>query len=322
MVGFLKKVFSSSEGKGAKQQAGQRAASPLDKESLDIARLTEVFRYFPLGEKIRYYPEFQQDCALDTIVLGYGVNGQFVYSPLDISCQQEGERDVLRITVDGAKQTVREVDSFCLLIPFNREDENKRDYTRRAELGPRGPFRRHNVISLLACTTGGVKSTLDTVVRKIIPLDSGIYAGHEVVLLDALPSTLSLTDQRQHYRLQTALPATLAMKDGGVHDCTMMDFSEDSVHLQFAEPNADLAALTEFRRLTLDITIGSDNPGKKFSLDGVMYRKTDTTLVMKLQGIYKNGQLEQLGLVDILDIKASLLQHPATQQAQEEQHGA
>jgi hypothetical protein len=49
-----------------------------------------------------------------------------------------------------------------------------------------------------------------------------------------------------------------------------------------------------------------------------MYRKTGDRLVMKLQGIYKNGNLVNLGLVDILDIKASLLQHPATQQMLQE----
>jgi hypothetical protein len=74
-------------------------------------------------------------------------------------------------------------------------------------------------------------------------------------------------------------------------------------------------ALTEYRRLTLKFDVALDGRGKEYSLDGVMYRRTDNSLVMKLQGIYKNNKLQSLGLVDILDIKASLLQHPATQQA-------
>jgi hypothetical protein len=45
-----------------------------------------------------------------------------------------------------------------------------------------------------------------------------------------------------------------------------------------------------------------------------MYRKKDDRVVMKLQGIYKEGSVETLGLVDILDIKSSLLKHPVTQQ--------
>jgi len=308
-MGFLKKVFSADK---AKTSSSVTAGEPLS-----FAKLTELFRYFPLGEKIRYYPEYQKEGALETIVLGYSVNDQFIFSPVDIRCQQDGERDVLRLTVDGQESLVQEVESFSLLIPFNQEDENKRDYGRRAELGPRGPFRRHNIVTLLACSTGGTLSNLDTKVRKVMPLSSGIYAGHEVVVLDVMPSSLKLTDQRQHYRLQTELPASLTIRDGETHGCTLLDFSEGSVRLLFHELTADIMALSEFRRLKLDFCVGENGGGKSYSLDGVMYRKTDDRLVMKLQGIYKNDKPVSLGLVDILDIKASLLQHPATQRALE-----
>jgi len=201
------------------------------------------------------------------------------------------------------------------LIPFNQEDENKRDYVRKAELGPRGPFRRHNVITLLACSTGGTLSHLDTEVQRVLPLTDGIYAGHDVVLLDVLPSSLKLTDQRQHYRLQTHLPASLAIREGETHACTLLDFSEESVQLEFTELSADIMALTEYRRLTLSFNVGAGGHSKAYKLDGVMYRKSDNRLVVKLQGIYKDNKLTTLGLVDILDIKASLLQDPITQQA-------
>ncbi|MCF6255342.1 MAG: hypothetical protein L3J98_04495 [Gammaproteobacteria bacterium] len=317
-MGFLKKVFGGAgDNNTPKKSQGSARAEPLS-----IAKLTELFRYFPLGEKIRYYPEYQKEGALETIVLGYNVNGQFVFSPVDIGCQQDGERDVLRLTVDGQERLVQEVANFSLLIPFNQEDENKRDYGRRAELGPRGPFRRHNTITLLACSTGGTLSHLDTEVNKVLPLTDGIYAGHEVVVLDVLPSSLKLTDQRQHYRLQTELPASLSIRDGETHQCTLLDLSEGSVRLQFTEVTADIMALTEFRRLKLSFNVDVDGKDKAYALDGVMYRKTDNRLVMKLQGIYKDGKVESLGLVDILDIKASLFQHPATQQALEAQRNS
>jgi hypothetical protein len=320
MVSFFKKVFGYGE-----QATGDAASRPGDtsvvNEPLDVAKLTEVIRYFPLGEKVRYYPEYQKERALETIVLGYAVNEQFIYSPVDIRCQQDGERDVLRLTVDGHERLVQDVDSFSLLIPFNRADENKRDYVRRAELGPRGAFKRHNVITLVACSSGGTLSHLDTVVRKVQPLKSGIYVGHDVVLLDVVPSTLALTDQRQHYRLHTQIPAKLSIRDGNTHDCTLMDFSEESVQLQFEGPIKELAALTEYRRLTLAVDNNAQNCHVHFVLDGVMYRKTDSSLVMKLQGIHKDGKVESLGLVDILNIKSSLLRHPATQEALRSQQG-
>ncbi len=318
MVSFLKKVFGTGETKSASRPGADES---LVSENLPIAKLMELFRYFPLGEKVRYYPEYQKEGALETIVLGYSVNEQHIFSPIDIRCTLEGERDVLQVTTDGEERLIRTIDSFSLLIPFNQADENKRDYMRRAELGPRGPFRRHNTITLLACSMGGTLSQIDTVVRAVIPLKDGIYAGHQVVVLDVSPSSLTLTDQRQHYRLQTDLPATLTVRDGETHDCTLMDFSEESVQLSFAKISADILALSEYRRLTLNFAVAAGERNKQYSLDGVMYRKTENSLVMKLQGIYKDGKLETLGLVDILDIKASLLQHPATQQALQAQRG-
>lgn len=312
MVGFLKKVFSGSDEKAASRN---KAGAGKDTESLPIAKLMELFRYFPLGEKIHYYPEYQKEGALETIVLGYSVNGQHIFSPIDIRCEQEGERDVFQLMVDGHEHLVRDVESFSLLIPFNQEDENKRDYMRRAELGPRGPFRRQNIISLMACSMGGTLSQVDTMVRKVLPLKEGIYAGHDVVVLDVSPNTLTLSDQRQHYRLQTYVPAKLTVKEGETHECTLVDFSEESVQLSFKEITADLLALTEYRRLTLEFDVALDGRGKEYSLDCVMYRRTDNSLVVKLQGVYKDDKLQSLGLVDILDIKASLLQHPSTQQA-------
>jgi hypothetical protein len=314
MAGFFKKIFSGAKEKRPDHQPRQRDGVSVVDESLEVAKLAGIFRYFPLGEKVKYYPEYQKEGALETIVLGYGVNDQFVYSSVNVHSGRDGQRDALVINAGGQEQLVQKVESFCFLIPFNRDDENKRDYARRAELGPRGAFRRRNTITLMSCTRGGTLGYLDTVVRKILPLKSGIYAGHEVVLLDIIPSSMQLTDQRQHYRLQTYLPAKLAIKDGGTFSCILMDFSEESVQLRFAETNKELDALTEFRHITLTVNINVGNHGKEFVLDGVMFRKTGASLVMNLQGIYKDGKLEPIGLVDLLDIKASLLKHPSTEQ--------
>jgi hypothetical protein len=314
MVGFIKKVFGGeSANKGGDTEGDSAQGQPVS-----LSKLIELIRYFPLGEKLRYYPEYQKEAALETIILGYGINEQFIFSPLGIRHQQDGDQISLHVLNDGEDRQVNRVESFSLLIPFNREDDTKRDYQRRAELGPRGPFRRQNTITLLACSRGGILSHLDTEVRKVLPLKEGIYAGHEVVVLDVLPESLRLTDQRQHYRLKTSLPVTLSLREGGTYPCMLMDFSEESVQLQFDRLHDELDSLSEYRRLTLKLDVTNGGQTKLFTLDGAMYRKTGDRLVMKLQGIYKNGNLVNLGLVDILDIKASLLQHPATQQMLQE----
>lgn len=314
MAGFLKKILGSGVTTASKSRA--QLSSVTANEAVDIDKLTEILGYFQLGEKIRYYPEQQSDAALDTIIMAYGVNQQLIYSPIDIRCQLKGEREVVSLTTDGVESIIDEVKKFCFAIPLNHDDDNKRTYVRRAELGPRGPFRRGNTVTLIACISGGALSSIDTVVRKVMPLKHGIYAGHEVVLLDALPDTLKLTDQRQYYRLHTNIPAMLSMDEGASHNCTLVDFSEGSVQLHFEDASAGLKALTKMRKLILKIDVVTNDQHKIYVLEGVMYRTTDTSLVMKLKGIYKGDDLpEPIGLVDILEIKASLLRHPETQKS-------
>lgn len=317
MAGFFKKIFSGGETTAPVKHEGRIGHGSIGSEPIQLARFTEFLRYFPPGERVRYYPQHQKDAALETIVLGYGVNNQFIYSPIDIRCQTDGERDVLHLTVDGHEVLIREIDKFSFLIPLNRDDDKRRDYEHKAQLGPEGAFSIHNTITLVACSSGGTLSYVDTIVRKIYSLDSGIYAGNEVVLLDVLPKSLHLTDQRQHYRLQTEVPATLTVSEGNSHACVINDLSEESVRLTFNKYDEELASLSESSKLMLHMNLGNDSRPKEYMLDGVMYRKTENNLVMKLQGIYKNGSLQSIGLVDVLDLKANLLQHPATQQAME-----
>lgn len=318
MAGFFKKVFSGSQEREKDARSSKIAAALKAGGPIEVARFTEFLRYFPPGEKVRYYPEYQKDTALDTIVLGYGINNQYIYSPIDIRHQSDGDRDVLRLTVDGHEVLIREIENFSILIPCNRNDVNKLDVETKAKLGTKGLFSINNVITLVACSSGGTLSNVDSLVQKIVHLNSGIYAGHEVVVLDVITDSLELTDQRQHYRLHTSVPATLTIGDSNVHECTLKDLSEESVRLELTENHEDLVLLRESQRLTLKVNLGKDRQPKEYVLDGVMYRKTDTSLVMRLQGMVKGNSRASIDLVDVLDIKASLLQHPATQKAMDE----
>ena len=310
MAKFLDKLFGND-----KDEADISPSASVVDEPLELPKINDLIQHFPIGEKVRYYPEYQKDGALDTLILGYGINGFCVYAPQEI----RSTPSVLRLFTGDEHKLITELESFSLLIPFNPDDDNKRDYDRRAELGPRGAFRRRNTITLVANGDDGVLSHLDTRVRRIVPVEEGIYTGHQVVILDVIPSTLSFTDQRRHYRVHTRLPATLHLRDGGSYPCTLLDFSEKSVQLEFdeADMSEELQDLSEFRRLTLGFDLGNERQPKHFELDGSLYRRSGRRMVMKLLGIYRDGKQEELGLVDVLEIKSSLLKHPATQASQQ-----
>ena len=60
MANFLKKVFGKGEEKHPDSKLQQNGSVSAVDEPLEVAKLTEMFRYFPLGEKVQYYPEYQK----------------------------------------------------------------------------------------------------------------------------------------------------------------------------------------------------------------------------------------------------------------------
>lgn len=298
MVKFFKKIL------GTQHRRADVAEAPLSP-----TQIAAVLEHFPIGEKLRYYPEYQKDCALDTLILGYAIDGHFIYNPDDI----HSGHGVLRLFTGDEHRLLESVQRFSLLIPNNPDDESKRDYVRRAELGTHGAFRRHNTITLVASGRSGVLANLDTTVRRVMPITDGVFAGHQAVMLDAVPDTLTLTDQRQRYRVNTALPASLSLRDGPTYACVVRDFAEESVRLEMTESDAELEALTEYRRLTLQFDLGSEGRPQSVAFDGNLYRRNGARLVMSLNGIYRDGELQPLDLVQTLEIKARLLRHPASQ---------
>ena len=70
---MLKTLFGKNLG-ASKGELGSHAATA----KVDIARVRTLIEFFPIGKKLRYYPEFNKDIVLDTLIVAYCVNGHFV----------------------------------------------------------------------------------------------------------------------------------------------------------------------------------------------------------------------------------------------------
>ena len=42
--------------------------------------LRQVVEFFPIGKKIRYSPEYKKEVILDTLIVAYCVDGEYIYS--------------------------------------------------------------------------------------------------------------------------------------------------------------------------------------------------------------------------------------------------
>lgn len=53
---------------------------PLTPEPLSIDQFKDISQHLTIGQRIDYYPEFQKHMVMQSIILGYVINGHYIYS--------------------------------------------------------------------------------------------------------------------------------------------------------------------------------------------------------------------------------------------------
>jgi len=281
---------------------------------LDNGLILEVMRYFPIGGKVRYYPSQRKNVVLESIVIAYGLNNYLVYTQNDIHVkEQDGSAAPSFLLDDDWKDvTVREVNSFCLVIPDIGNSENELDYVSRVAIDNNGLFKRGETFTVMSLFAEKGVPHIDVQVRKKVLLKEGYYANHSVIVLEALLGTLHQIDQRQQCRIKTNIPISLYLSDDGEpFACNLVDFSEYSLKIRIDGHEALKPSLTKKRNLTVAIDL--PDRMKSFILKGKVLRRDDEYVVVSLVSHLVNRQFESLDLLAAIDLKANLLQHPETQ---------
>jgi len=279
--------------------------------TLDGRTIFRLMQHFPVGAKLQYYPEYKKNIVLDSVVIAYAINDTFVYSTAGLSCDES--TGMLEFSDQDQKLVFKQITSFRIVLPVFSQSETKLDYIRREELLKVGGLVMGNVITLMGQQSNGQVPVLETTVAKRTMLKEGFYANQTVALLDIDAETLMLSDQRAHLRLRTKIPATIRVSKRGEHallNCTMIDFSDRSLRLQIDGEFADEAMPIEGGKLIVSFNL----PGQSeyISLVGEAFRIEGNAIVVMLTGFVDAGQSVELGQIEILKIKANLLQHAST----------
>jgi hypothetical protein len=298
MFDFFKKKPVAA---GTKNAAGKPEIQP--------GALCRLMRLFPIGAKVRFYPEYRKEIMLDSVIIGYAINGELVYSVQGLVCDKDS--GPMAFSDQTKLHSYSRIQSFRIIVPAANQSEAKLDYHRREELHKIGGLTPGNTITLISERQGQHLPVLETTVQKRALLSQGYYAGITVAMLDVSIETLKLTDQRVHVRLQTNMPVSVQYYDGpdsNLVNCTMLDFSECSLRIKFAEgfpvesmPHADEDLILSFHL--------PDRAGN-LSLVGNVFRVEGDAAVVMLKGSLGNNQaVAPLSPIDILEIKANLLQN-------------
>jgi hypothetical protein len=280
-------------------------------ETLDGRSICRLMRHFPVGTKVRYYPEYRKEITLDSVVIAYAFNDQIIYSTIGLSC--DDSTGTIEFDDQGHHYKFSKIISFRIILPVFNQSEAKLDYVRREELRKIGGLVKGNTITMTAPQDDGQVPVLETIVQKRSMLKDGLYANQTVAYLDVDIESLIVSDQRVHLRLETNIPATLQVSKQEHYElvnAAMVDFSDRSLRLLVDEEFSEQAMPKEDDSLVVSFNL----PGQSeyISLVGDVFRVTDRAVVVMLTGYVEQGQVNELGQIELLKIKANLLQHANT----------
>ena len=280
------------------------ADAALSRETLEM-----LDEHFPIGRKVRYYPEYQRDIVFDTIIIAYRVNDHAIYARESILRDPDGTPCAFAVGERKNRLPLEKVKRLQLMVPDTTDMERTLDYVRRANLGRNGQFVRGNTITLIADTCRSGVPTVETQVDSRARMKDGPYLDNPMILLRPDLDTLAIADQRQKARLQSQAPVNLYHgEEGPSVRCILGDFSDVSLRLQ-AAPGQALPPMKANDKVVVVLNLGS--VARTYRIKGTVFRSGAESCVVKLKQLYHDGEFANIKLMDVLEIKTGLLNPPA-----------
>jgi hypothetical protein len=303
-MGLLSRLFATPPAAGP--------ADPWSPESV-----SDVLRQFPIGSRVLYAPETKRELRLESVLMGYSVDRHLVYARDEVVKETIGGRSVLRLRTEGPDLLLEGVRDLHFLVPFQTRSEidfrpPAREEPEKLVQKPVNDFERGNHLTLFCFSPYGRVPNIGTLVRSTAVLPRGPYANQKVAVLDPLPGTLSYADKRRLQRVRTQIPAMLQIAgDASEHAGLLEDFSERFIRVRAPAEELKRAA-AEGKRLIVRFALGPES-NERVTLHGAVSGRRRDALVVELKSVVKNGKASDFLLLEQIELKSALLQHPSTQ---------
>jgi hypothetical protein len=303
--------------------------SRANENSVDIAKLREILEEFKIGSRIHYTPESTKGEEVESMILGYCINDRHIFSTQEIA---EPGSDLILKGEGGIRFS--EVSEFLIMLPradlpTERPDENEidpRDSSQVAKrissrMGNRGKkdekrvrpytndFPREAMIELKTVSPSRGVPTMESIVKRSIRLQEGVFVNQTVVFLEPRYQTLHINDRRNFYRVQTDIPIQIKIARGDTHvNCTLSNFSEQ--HFRIVPISNDPAWMNLKAGQMVVIKVRLQGTDKQFILNTKIARWTEELAVVELKEILHGDKFAPISPLDQLEIKSALLEHP------------
>ncbi len=276
--------------------------------SLARAQLKMLHEFFPIGRKVRYFPEYKREIVFDTIIIAYCVNDQFLYSRDAIKLDETETPEAFLVGPKKLPLPLEKVSKFQLMVPDTTDMERTLDYIRRASIGRARQFLSGNSITLFAETGERGVPMVDTLVHKRLKPNDGPYADHRMILLGPDLDTLTLADQRKKQRVAADMLVDLFFKANPAPTrCALADFSETSMRLRATGADHPLPQMEENDETVVVVDFGE--PNSLYRIKGTVFRSEPDACVIKLARLFRGGSFQKFTTMDILEIKTGLLNY-------------
>lgn len=271
----------------------------------DRTQMKLFHEHFPIGKKLRYYPENHRQFFFRTIVIAYSINDQVLCAHDAIHLDDEGFPKSFRNDA-GKEVPFEKWETFRLLLPDTTEMESKLDYFTRADLGRGGQFCKGNIITLVGDIVDKCVPMLETTVNGHRVMPEGPYADTPAILVTPDLDTLVLADRRKKPRVKCSVAANLHYaNDSAVFACTLRDFSEPTLCLGINDANSSMPALNNKQVVTVEFSV--DEEGMTYIIRGKVFRFGEDFCVVGIEQLYRDGKFAKITLMDIVEIKTALM---------------
>lgn len=289
-----------------KNPAKNAPGSTLAKGHFSTELLRDLSTNFGIGEQIRLRPEYIQELEVKSIVVGLLVNQRVIYANEDVTWD-EGTQTLAFHCQDDGKSFSR-VDDYALLLPLENSDNRKMSYQRKEELSRVGLFKRGNTITAGSDSGGHRSYAIDGVVTSYMLLKNGLFANHEVAVLNLDPESFTVSERRKHRRLLTDVPSTIkGLKGDRDFECRLIDFVEEGARFVVDDPAAP-NILTIGKPVA--VTVNMVELERHYRLDGTIIKVENNEVVVNFRNIHKEGAFTPFSKLDGIEIKAMLQKLP------------
>lgn len=302
---MFKALFGGKQSREEPEDALEMPATLMRKPRPE--ELRQVVEYFPIGKKIRYSPEYKKEVILDTLIVAYCVDGEYIYSWDAIEFDDQGVPTAFLVGPRAQRIDIARVGEFQILVPDTSDQEKTLDYQRRAMIGRGRQFHKGNAIALISNAGALGVSTMETEVDKHFVLKDGPYAQSAMVLLNPQLDTITVTDQRGTHRARIDVPVTMTIQERLRGPGVIVDISDVALRIRVREGHT-MPPMGRGDDVTLDIDFGGDEE-RLFRIKAAVIRRSPESCVVRIVAHFKDRRFVPLGPLDMLELKAGLLNY-------------